>query len=224
MRKALYVVLIAVLAAPAWSAQTGPSSMPSSMPSTPARELTPEEKAKIAFNSGVRAVGKADKYAEKSEKASDDRKKEKASREANERYAEARGKFEEVVQLAPAMPEAWNYLGYTRRKLGDYDAALAAYDKALSLKPSFPEAIEYRGEAYMRMKRFDDAKAAYLDLFSGNRKLADKLLGSMKVWVDTQQKAGDAGVEDFAKWVQERSQIAGQTAALTREGADASWR
>jgi len=224
MRKAIYIVLAAVLAAPAWAASTGPSSMPSSMPNMPEREMTPEEKAKIAFNSGVRAVNKADKYADSAMKASDDRKKEKATKEATERYAEARGKFEQVVQLAPTMPEAWNYLGYTRRKLGDYDAALAAYDRALSLKPSFPEAIEYRGEAYMRMKRFDDAKAAYLDLFSGNRKLADQLLGSMRSWVDTQQKAGETGLEDFAKWVQERSQIAGQTAALTREGAGSSWR
>jgi tetratricopeptide (TPR) repeat protein len=218
------VVVLAAASAPAWSASTGPSSMPSSMPNMPEREMTPEEKAKIAFNSGVRAVNKADKYDANAEKASDARKKEKATKEASEHYAEARGKFEQVVQLTPTMPEAWNYLGYTRRKLGDYDAALAAYEKALSLRPSFPEAIEYRGEAFMRLKRFDDAKAAYLDLFSGNRKLADKLLGSMKNWVDTQQQAGDAGVEDFAKWVQERSQIAGQTAALTRTGAGTSWR
>jgi len=117
-------------------------------------------------------------------------------------------------------------LGYTRRKLGDYDSALQAYDKSLSLKPSFPEAIEYRGEAYLRMKRLDEAKQAYLDLFAGDRKLADKLLGSMKSWLDTQRAAGGdaAGLEDFAKWVQERSQIAGQTAALTREGAGESWR
>jgi tetratricopeptide (TPR) repeat protein len=198
--------------------------MPSSMPNLPEREMTPEDRAKVAFNAGVRAVNKADKYAANADKATDERKKDKASKEANEQYSNARAKFEQAVQFAPTVPEAWNYLGYTRRKLGDYDAALAAYDKALSLKPSFPEAIEYRGEAYMRMKRFDDAKAAYLDLFSGNRKLADKLLGSMKSWVDTQQKAGAAGLEDFAKWVSERSQIAGQTAALTREGADASWR
>src|SRR5262249_23273081 len=122
--------------------------------------------------------------------------------------------------------EAWNYLGYTRRKLGDYDSALTAYDRALALKPSFPEAIEYRGEAYLRMKRLDDAKKAYLDLFADDRKLADKLLGSMKSWLDTQRPAGGdaAGVEEFGKWIQERSQIAGQTAALTREGAGASWR
>src|SRR5262245_62099206 len=111
MRKAIYIVLVALLAAPAWSASTGPSSMPSSMPNMPEREMTPEQKAKIAFNSGVRAVEKADKYAANAEKASDDRRKEKATREANERYTEARAKFEQVVQLAPTMPEAWNYLG-----------------------------------------------------------------------------------------------------------------
>ncbi|HVY80295.1 MAG TPA: tetratricopeptide repeat protein [Steroidobacteraceae bacterium] len=217
------VVVVAAATMPARSASTGPSSMPSSLPNLPEREMTPEEKAKIAFNAGVRAVSKADKYAASADKASDARKKEKAAQKANERYADARGKFEQVVQLAPTMPEAWNYLGYTRRKLGDYDAALAAYDQALALKPSFAEAIEYRGEAYLRMKRLDDAKAAYLDLFSSNRKLADKLLDSMKSWVDAQRRASDAGVEEFAKWVQERSQIAGQTTALTRAGAGSSW-
>lgn len=221
------VVLGALLAAgtaPAWSASSGPSSGGSSMPTMPDRELTPEEKGKQAYNSGIRAANKGDKNAANAAKATDDRKKQKAANEANEQYSKAREKFEQAVQLAPSMPEAWNMLGYTRRKLGDYEAALAAYDHALSLKPSFSEAIEYRGEAYMRMKRFDDAKQAYLDLFAGNRKLADKLLGSMKTWVDEQRAAGEASVEDFAKWVTERSQISGQTAALTRDGAGAGWR
>jgi hypothetical protein len=31
-------------------------------------------------------------------------------------------------------------------------------------------------------------------------------------------------VSDLDKWVQERSQIAAQTASLTREGTAASWR
>jgi tetratricopeptide (TPR) repeat protein len=232
MRKVVHIALGVLLVggmAPAWSASSGPSSMgSSSMPSMPDRELTPEQKAKQSYNSGLRNANKGDKYSANAAKATDDRRKQKATDEANEQYSKAREKFEEAVQLNPSMPEAWNMLGYTRRKLGDYPSALTAYDKALSLKPSFPEAIEYRGEAYMRMKRFDDAKQAYLDLFAGNRKLADKLLTSMKSWVDAQRTAGGAGVEasveDFAKWVTERSQIAGQTAALTREGAGASWR
>ena len=216
--------LIVAACAPAWSASSGPSSTPSSMPNLPSREMTPEEKGRQAYNSGVRAASKGDKYADKAAKATDDRKKEKALKDANEEYTTARAKFEQAVELAPSLPEAWNMLGYTRRKLGDYDAALQAYDKSLSLKPSFPEAIEYRGEAYLRMKRLDDAKQAYLDLFAGNRKLADKLLGSMQSWVDSARASGTEGVEDFAKWVSERSQIAGQTAALTREGAGESWR
>ena len=222
------VAALLVSAAPAaWSAAG--NSMPSSnMPSNmeAPREVTPEERARQAYNSGVRTVKKADKYDETAAKATDPRKKEKAEKEAQERYGDALAKFELAVQSNPSLFEAWNYVGYTKRKLGNYDAALEAYDKALKLKPSYPEAIEYRGEAFLRLKRLDDAKQAYLDLFAGNRALADKLLGSMKTWLDTQRSAGadPASVEEFSKWVAERSQIAGQTAALTREGAGASWR
>jgi tetratricopeptide (TPR) repeat protein len=216
------VAALLVSAVPAaWSAGAG-SAPSSSMPRMePARELTPEERAKQAYNAGVRAVKKADKYDESATKATDPRKKEKAAKESQEKYGDALAKFEQAVQFNPSMYEAWNYVGYTKRKLGNYDAALQAYDQALKLKPSYPEAIEYRGEAFLRLKRFDDAKQAYLDLFAGNRALADKLLGSMKTWLDTQDPAS---VQEFAKWVAERSQIAGQTAALTREGAGASWR
>jgi hypothetical protein len=50
----------------------------------------------------------------------------------------------------------------------------------------------------------------------------------MKGWIDG-QRTGTAGndataVDALDKWVQERVQIAGQTAALTREGAASSWR
>ena len=215
------VLLMSVPAA--WPAGAGQMSAPEIRAP---REQTPAEQARLAYNSGVRAVKKGDKYEAAAEKASDARKKEKAAQEASEQYAAARSQFEQAVQYAPGLYEAWNYLGYTRRKLGDYDAALAAYDRALTLKPAYPEAIEYRGEAYLRLKRIDDAKQAYLDLFGGNRTLADKLLGSMKTWLDTQRAAGGdpATIEELAKWVQERSQIAGQTAALTRDGAGASWR
>jgi cytochrome c-type biogenesis protein CcmH/NrfG len=37
------------------------------------------------------------------------------------------------------MHEAWNYIGYTSRKLGDLDKALAAYGEALRLKPDYAE-------------------------------------------------------------------------------------
>ncbi len=45
------------------------------------------------------------------------------------------------------MKEGWNLLGYTSRRLGDYEESLSAYDAALKLQPDYPEAIEYRAGA-----------------------------------------------------------------------------
>jgi tetratricopeptide (TPR) repeat protein len=146
---------------------------------------------------------------------------------AKDAYASARTKLQSLVGRSPQFAEAWNALGYTQRKLGSLDDSLASYAKALELKPGYPEALEYRGEAYLRLNRIHDAKQAYLDLFASNRKIAAILLESMKVWIKTQQGAHavDASeVTDLQQWVQERSQIATQTAALTRAGAAASWR
>ena len=146
---------------------------------------------------------------------------------AHEAYASARAKLQSLVGRSPQFAEAWNSLGYTQRKLGSYDDSLASYAKALDLKPGYPEALEYRGEAYLRLNRVHDAKQAYLDLFAKNRKIAAVLLDSMKAWITAQQgtRTVDASeLTDLQQWVQERSQIATQTAGLTRDGAAASWR
>jgi tetratricopeptide (TPR) repeat protein len=135
-------------------------------------------------------------------------------------------KFKQATEVDPKLAEAWNYLGYTNRHLGNYDVALAAYQNALTLKPGYPDALEYRGEAFLGLNRVSDAQQAYLDLFSGNRELAGKLLTALKGWVETQRtsSSGDASaVNALDKWIQERTTIASQTAALTRAGAAASW-
>jgi tetratricopeptide (TPR) repeat protein len=146
---------------------------------------------------------------------------------ARDAYASARVKLQSLVARSPQLAEAWNALGYTQRKLGSYDDALASYGKALDLKPGLPEALEYRGEAYLRLNRIHDAKQAYLDLFVGDRRIAATLLESMKAWIKAQQGSRSVDVSvvtDLQQWVQERSQIATQTAGLTREGAAAGWR
>lgn len=146
---------------------------------------------------------------------------------AREAYASARAKLQSLIARSPQYAEAWNSLGYTQRQLGSYDDSLASYAKALELKPGYPEALEYRGEAFLRLDRIHDAKQAYLDLFASNRKIAATLLASMKVWIKAQQTSHGADaseVTDLQQWVQERSTIATQTAALTREGTAASWR
>jgi tetratricopeptide (TPR) repeat protein len=214
-------VLVAAVPS-AWSNGGGSMSMPEIR-----AEQTPEDKAKVLYNRGVHDVKKADKFQAASVQLSDAGKKERAVREAQEYYSSALGKFQEAAQDDPRMHEAWNYVGYTNRKLGNYDAALAAYSQALTLKPGYPEALEYRGEAFLGLSRIKDAQQAYLDLFAGNRALADKLLTAMRGWLDTQRASSTAdanAVSELDKWIQERSAIAGQTASLTREGAAASWK
>jgi tetratricopeptide (TPR) repeat protein len=218
-------VLISALPV-AWAAGGGNMSMPRM--NTPQPTST-EDQAKNAYNDGVRDVKKADKYQTSADEQTDAKKKDKALREAKEHYTSALAKFTQAVKLDPRMHEAWNYVGYTNRKLGEYDIALAAYERALALHPGYPEALEYRGEAFLALHRISDAQQAYLDLFASNRQLADKLLTAMKGWVTTQRTASSGGpektaVDAFDKWVQERAQIAGQTASLTRTGAASSWR
>lgn len=202
----------------------GGGSMPSSMPSMP-RQQSPQAKARDAYNDGVHYVKKADKAQEYAAGATDAGKKEKATHEAQEAYGAALERFKLAVGLEDSA-EAWNYVGYTSRKLGHYEDALTAYGKALQLKPGYPDALEYRGEAYLALERIPDAQQAYLDLYAANRALAGKLLTAMKTWSSAQRStaSGAGNLEELDQWIQEREQIARQTAALTRAGTAASWR
>jgi len=181
---------------------------------------TPEEMAKSAYNEGVRAVKQAKKYEEDLAAANDD-KKEKVAERVRKQYDKARGYFATAASKQATMHEAWNYVGYTSRKLGDYDKALAAYGEALRLKPDYAEAIEYRGEAYVWLNRLEDAKQAYMDLFKDQRQMANELMVVMEQWVK-ERRANAAGVsaadiDTFAKWVSERGTIAQQTASLATD-------
>jgi tetratricopeptide (TPR) repeat protein len=205
----------------------GGGSMPSegSMRSSP--PPTPEEQARTFYNSGVSAVEKADALVVDAARQVDPKKQHKLQSKANDAYTGALKKFIRATGLNTRMHEAWNYMGYTNRKLGNYQAALDAYDRALSLKPDYAQAIEYRGHAYLGLNRLADAKEAYLALFGSNRTLAAQLLSGMQVWVG-EHRGNPAGVdsasfEAFASWVNERSAIAAQTAGLTREGVRAAW-
>jgi tetratricopeptide (TPR) repeat protein len=182
----------------------------------PERQMTPEEQAKAAYNQGVRAVKAADKLAKTADEATDEKKKAKALDKAKRQYENARGYFAAALQRKDTMHEAWNYVGYTSRKLGEYDKALQAYDQALRLSPSYGEAIEYRGEAYLGLNRIEDAKGAYMQLFQSSRPLADQLMAAMQKWVTERRAAGNtaAEVDALAQWIDERSNIARQTASL----------
>jgi tetratricopeptide (TPR) repeat protein len=182
----------------------------------PERQLTPEEQAKQAYNQGVRAVKAADKLSKSADEAKDEKKQTKALDKAKRQYENARGYFAAALQRKADMYEAWNYVGYTSRKLGEYEKALQSYNEALRLNPSYAEAIEYRGEAYLGLNRIDDAKNAYMQLFQSSRPLADQLMAAMQEYVSDRRAAGNAApeVDALAQWIDERSNIARQTASL----------
>lgn len=210
------------------SAAQAAGSGPVNVPSVPARERSPEEVARSAYNSGVRALRKAEGYEKDSTRAATPEKKEKARRKAVAVYENALQEFERAVSLSPSMHEAWNYIGFAYRHLQRYDTALLAYARALKLKPGFPEAVEYRAEAYLALDRLDDARQAYLELFASSRALADRLLASMQRYI-AERRGSPQGMElatldAFAKWVDERAAIAQQTASLDTSRPSAGWR
>lgn len=213
MRTRALVILSStlLLAAPAAWSIPSPSLDDGTDGSAPAAAASPQDTT--AYNDALTLLKKGDALG--------------AQDGARDAYGSARVKLQALVGRAPQFAEAWNALGYTQRKLGAFDDSLASYAKALELKPGYPEALEYRGEAYLRLNRIADAKQAYLDLFAGNRGIAATLLDAMREWLRGQQgsHAVDARVvTDLQQWVQERSRIATQTAALTRDGTSAAWR
>jgi tetratricopeptide (TPR) repeat protein len=73
------------------------------------------------------------------------------------RYAEALTALEAVRDQNDAM--VLTMIGYSKRKLGDYDGGLAYYQRALALEPNNVNTHEYLGEAYAEKGKLDLAKA-----------------------------------------------------------------
>jgi tetratricopeptide (TPR) repeat protein len=188
---------------------------------------SPENAAKAAYNSGVRSIKEAKEYESDAAKATNPQKSAKALDKAHQYYSKALEQFIDAVSQQPKMYQAWNYVGFANRHLGNYDAALSAYAKALELNPAYPEAIEYRGEAYLGLNKIDEAKEAYMTLFRESRSLADELMTAMRRWTDARrtdaQGLAPEVVEAFSKWVDERAGIAAQTASLAI-GAQTAWK
>jgi tetratricopeptide (TPR) repeat protein len=192
------------------------------------RVRTPGKQATAAYNKGVAQIRKADRFTRDATNATDSGKKYRAETKARSAFEAALAEFTIAVERKPKMHEAWNYIGYAQRHLGDHTAALQAYDHALELKSDYAEAIEYRGEAYLGLNRIDDARNAYLELYANARPFADQLLAAMQAWVgarrDTPNGLDPQTLEAFAKWVEERSAIARQTVSLDPGGPAPAWR
>ena len=81
---------------------------------------------------------------------------EKAVKAGN--YSSAIELLQKVVAKDSKNADAWNYLGFSQRKLKKFDQALGAYQKALAIEPGHRGANEYLGELYLQTGDLAKAK------------------------------------------------------------------
>ena len=84
-------------------------------------------------------------------------KKEKADK-AKKLYSEAFNKLAKAHKSDKKNPDILNYMGFTSRKVGNFDKAEKFYLKGLSIKPNHNGINEYLGELYVQTNRMDKAR------------------------------------------------------------------
>ena len=83
-------------------------------------------------------------------------KKEKIDK-AKKLYSQAFKKLEKAYSSEKKNPDILNYMGYTSRKIGNFEQAEKFYLTGLSLKPDHNGINEYLGELYVQTNRIDKA-------------------------------------------------------------------
>ena len=73
-------------------------------------------------------------------------------------YIKAIKLLSKVVAAKPKDADAWNYLGFSNRKLKRFDQALDAYQKALAINPKHRGAHEYLVELYLQTDDLANAR------------------------------------------------------------------
>jgi tetratricopeptide (TPR) repeat protein len=174
--------------------------------SEPAPDLSQDSamKARLNYNLGYEAFQKATGQELAAAKLSG-AKLHESQQLVREGLAQARERFRTAVAADPDLKEGWNMVGYTARKLGDYEESLKAYEKALALQPDYPEAIEYRAELFLLTGRLAQVKEAYASLQKSSPSYAGVLKSSMKDFLKRRQPLPDsvstADRDAFAAWV-----------------------
>jgi tetratricopeptide (TPR) repeat protein len=109
-------------------------------------DSTPK-KVKSDYDKAVQSIKFAKKYEKKG-------KLEKAKK----RYAKAQKLLLKSNKEKPLQADTLNYLGFTTRKLGDYENGEKYYLLGLEIDPNHKGINEYLGELYVATSRMDLAK------------------------------------------------------------------
>ena len=94
---------------------------------------------------------------------------------AQKRYAKAQKLLLKSNKKKPLQADTLNYLGFTTRKLGDFEKGEEFYLQGLQIEPNHNGINEYLGELYMVTNRMDLAKERLNVLKSCNCKEYNQL-------------------------------------------------
>lgn len=172
----ILVLLVAASAAFAMSSEPRNPPPPPSQPGVPGMSgpgtttVTPRQEAEQSYALAYEEVGKAREDLEDGK-----------AKNAEKKFRRALERCEKAVAFDERYHEAWNLLGYTARKTGDYDKAFKAYDRCLAIKPDYAPAREYLGEAWLDK---GDAKKARDQLVWLERLGATEELKTLKTRYD----------------------------------------
>ena len=130
MKKIVYIILISLMTQYAYSAGSDSSDESKSNYYDDAKKL-------------VKRAGKLEK-------------KEKIDK-AKKLYSQAFKKLEKAYSSEKKNPDILNYMGYTSRKIGNFEQAEKFYLTGLRIKPDHNGINEYLGELYVQTNRIDKA-------------------------------------------------------------------
>ena len=137
----------------------------------------------LIFNTSIFAAGnddtssKVDDYLKASNliKAAKKYEKKGKTEKAQKRYAKAQTLLLKSNNEKPLQADTLNYLGFTTRKLGDYEKGEEYYLLGLKIEPNHKGINEYLGELYVVTERIDLAKERLEVLKSCNCEEYDEL-------------------------------------------------
>ena len=136
VKKLITVLLFVLIAGSAYSAGSSGGSSGGG-----------ETKPVSQYQIGEKMINKAKKFEKKNK-----------TDKAQKHYKKAIGHLLKHNRKFPADADTLNYLGFTHRKVGDYENAEIYYSMGLELDPKHVGINEYMGELFVVTNRLDKAK------------------------------------------------------------------
>lgn len=78
---------------------------------------------------------------------------------SKEKYKQASRQAQAIINQDWYNADAWNLMGFSQRKLGNYKKSGKAYARALKFNPEHKGALEYQGELFIKLGEIDKARA-----------------------------------------------------------------